>query len=781
MALGAGVHLGQYEILESLGAGGMGELYVAKDLRLGRRVAVKVLPDHMSKDQEALLRFEREARALAALSHPNILTIFDFNTQQGISFAATELLEGKTLREVVGDKGVDWKDALGYTIAVAEGLSAAHSKGVIHRDLKPENVFVTSEGRVKILDFGLVHWKGTPMEPGETPARLETQPGMVLGTIQYMSPEQVRGMEVDGRSDIFAFGCLFYEILAGKNPFARETVAETLAAILRDDPPELTASSSGMPAIPGVLREVILRCLEKNPERRFQSASELAAELKGIQEGSIVTGRYPAEKKQPQRKAWAAALLLLLATAATAFWVLARPRTAIQSIAVLPLENATRDANSEYLSDGLTESIINSLSQIPNLRVMARSTVFKYKTGKTDPVQAGRELKVDAVLTGRVLQHNGALIIQTDLVDVNDGSQLWGEKYDCKPTDLIQVQKQIAAQISDNLQLRLSGETKNKVTRNYTENTEAYRSYLQGRYYWNKRTPEGFQKGVEHFQRAIENDPNYALAYVGLADSYALLGAYGVLPPAEAMPRAGAAARKALELDTSLAEAHASLGLTAFLYDWNWALAEKEFSNAIRLKPGYPTSHHWYGEYFIAMGRTADALAELKKAQELDPLSTIIYTDIGRAYYFNRRYDKAASECREALEMEPAFLQSHVCLALVFEQKSMYGEALAEVQSLTEGKHPVMLARILAATGRREEALQILNEMERESSERYVSPYSFVMLFTGLGDKERAFEWLEKAYADRSEWLAYLKVDPRLDPLRSDARFVEMLRRMKLR
>ncbi|MGH9364573.1 MAG: protein kinase domain-containing protein [Thermoanaerobaculia bacterium] len=753
MTLAAGTRLGPYEILGALGAGGMGEVYRARDTRLGREVAVKVVSEQLGSDPELLSRFEREARAVAALSHPNILTIHDFGRDQGISYAVTELLEGETLRVRMAHSSLTWQKAVEIGIAVADGLAAAHSRGIIHRDLKPENIFLTSDGRVKVLDFGLARWK--PAAPSEdktsAPTEAATEPGIVLGTVGYMSPEQIRGQAADVPSDVFSLGCVLFEMGAGRRAFSGHTSAETMAAILKDDTPEL---SSGAPDAPEELSRIVTRCLDKNPEQRFQSARDLAFDLRAV-----------------------------LNRSATSKVSSGKTRKSIDSLAVLPLSNAGGDPETEYLSDGITETLINSLSRLPDLCVMARSTVFRYKGRDVDALEAGRELRVRAVLTGRVLHRGDSLVVKAELVDLTDGSQLWGEQYSRKISDIFAVQEEIARQILEALRVKLTGEEKEGVTRRYTESSEAYRLYLKGRFYWNKRTSEGVRRGIEYFSRAIEADPEYALAYAGLADGYNILGFYTVLPAREAFPKAKAAASKALEIDGSLAEARASLAYARHYYDWDWAEAEREYRRAIELNPGYPTVHSFYANCLTTMGRHEEALAESGRAQELDPLSLIITTGGGWMYYFARRYDDAMRQIQKALEMDATFVPAHWFLGLAYEQKGMDRDAVEELRKAVEfsGGGTLMMAALAhahAAFGRRSEAEKMIGELEALSAKKYVSPYYVALIHAALGDPDSAFRCLEKAYEERSHGLTFLKVDPQVDPLRSDPRYQDLLRRV---
>ncbi|HXM79717.1 MAG TPA: protein kinase, partial [Thermoanaerobaculia bacterium] len=600
MPLSPGSRLGPYEIVAPIGAGGMGEVYRARDPRLGREVAIKVLPESLANDPVALARFEREALAVAALSHPNILAIHDFGTQGGVAYAVMELLEGETLRMKLDAGPIRQKQAVDFALQIAKGLSAAHEKGVVHRDLKPENLFVGRDGHVKILDFGLAKKVDAVAPSKETSAPTvsgHTEPGTVMGTVGYMSPEQVRGLPVDHRSDIFSFGAILYELLSGKKAFKKDTASDTVAAILKEEPPELSESGR---SISPALDHIVKHCLEKDRDNRFQSARDIAFALGEASSGSAAAPATPAAQP-PRSRAfrpplWAAGVVALVTLAAAVLWL--RPRAGpIDSLAVLPFVNAGGDPNAEYLSDGITESLIDSVSQIPGIKVVSRASAFHYKGKDVGARAVGKELGVRAVLTGRIVQRGDALSISAELVDARDDTHLWGEHYNRRLSDILAVQEEIARDISGKLRLRLTGEEKKRLTKRYTENAEAYGLYLKGRYHWNKRTGEDIQKGIGYFQQAIEKDPTYALAYAGLADSYVVLFAYAGLPSSETFPKAKAAALKALEMDDSLAQAHAALASVHENFNWDFSAAETEYRRAIELDPKYPTTHHWYSLY----------------------------------------------------------------------------------------------------------------------------------------------------------------------------------------
>lgn len=763
--LAASTRLGPYEILGPLGAGGMGEVYRARDTRLGREVAVKVLPEPFANDPNRRARFEREAQVVAALSHPNLLALHDYGTHGNVTFAVTELLEGETLRSRLAKGPLPWRKAVEIGVAIAEGLAAAHAKGIIHRDLKPDNLFLTADGRVKVLDFGLAQVK--PVPDSEMPTGpyvvADTDPGTVMGTVGYMSPEQVRGRPADARSDIFSLGCVLYEMVSGRRAFAGETTAETMTAILRDDPAGLGDSQNVSPEVERLIRH----CLEKNPEERFQSARDLAFAFRAVLSGLDVTG--DSQPVKPRRKP------------------ARRPRRrAIHSLAVLPLVNATSDSQADYLSDGITESVIHTLSHLPTLRVIARSTAFRYKGRDVDPQVVGGELGVQALVTGRVASLGGKLTVGVELVDVADGALLWGRQYKRQLADILAVEEEISTDIAENLRLKLTGEDKERLTKQYTKNSEAYQLYLKGRFYWNKRTEAAFVKGIEYFEQAIQTDRTYALAHTGLADSYILLGsaAFEFQPPKETMPRAKRAAEKALRIDDSLAEAHTTRAQINRLYDWKWLEAERGFQRALELNPNYATAHHWYALLLTNLGRMQEALAEIRRAQQFDPLSLAITTDIGWCSYFARRFDDAIEEYRKALEMDPGFFWAHYLLGLAYAQESQFPAAVEQFQRairLSEGSTKVLgpLGHAIAMSGQKAEAQRILSQMEALSQQKYVSSYAVALVHLGLAEEDRAVERLQQAYQERAGHMVYLKVDPYLDPLRDHSSFSDLLRRMK--
>jgi eukaryotic-like serine/threonine-protein kinase len=759
LAIGAAIQVAGYEILRELGRGGMGVVYAARQTKLNRVVAVKVLPPSFANDPERRARFEREAKALAALTHPNILAIHDYGVEDGVPYAIMELLEGETLRQRLLSGALHWREAFALAAAVADGLAAAHAAGVVHRDLKPENLFLTADGRVKILDFGLARVEAPMFLQQETAdyAPAQTKVGALMGTVGYMAPEQACGQPVDARSDLFSLGCVLYEIVAGRRAFGRATPADSLAAILSDAPPDMGKPG---PRPPGEAERLILRCLEKKPENRFQSARDLAFALRAVRDAADETAASPPPRRCPPRQ----------------------PK-ALDSLAVLPLVNAGADADMDYLSDGITESLIHQLSQLLGLRVMARSTVFRYKGRDVDAREAGRALKVRAVLTGWLHQRGGRLVLWTELIDVRDGARLWGEHYDRDLAELMAVEESIAREIAEALRLRLTGEQALRLGRRRTDHPDAYQLYLKGLFFLNKRTEEGLRTGARYFEEAIAIDPAYALAHAGRADCYHNLGGWGHLPPREAYPKAKAAATRALEIDATLAEAHTALAMAVKEYDWDWAAAQRGYRRAIALNPNYAVAHQWYGEYLAALGRHTEAIGEFQRAQELDPLSLIINATLGRhGFYFARRYDLAIEQCRKTLELDPNFWVAHYFLAWVYTAKGRLAEAVAafEIARRLEPNLETLAGLGFAhgASCRRDKAEQALGELRATATTRYVSPINFALIHIGLAEKDAAFQWLEKAYQDRAQWLSEIKVDPAFDLLRPDPRFADLLARI---
>jgi serine/threonine protein kinase/Tfp pilus assembly protein PilF len=767
--------ISHYRILKKLGEGGMGEVYLAEDTRLGRQVALKFLPASYQYDPDRRARFLKEARAASALRTPNIAAIYDIGEHDQIMFIVMEYVEGELLSRRVERGSMDALEALGIATQIADALDEAHTLGIIHRDIKGSNLMITARGLVKMLDFGLakvMESRSTSDSSDFTvPLGQQTAAGIVLGTISYMSPEQALGRDVDHRTDLFSLGVVIYEMLTSRLPFGGKSATETIDNIVHQDPLPVSRFNN---SVPGELERIARKCLEKDRERRYQSAREVATDLRNLRRDldsgtlstSSLTGSSTGSVPGARRSR-------------------SRSRKTIDSLAILPLANAGDDPDTEYLSDGITESIINNLSQLPKLRVMARSTVFRYKGKEVDPKEAGNDLGVRAVLAGRMFQRGDALIIKVELVDTSDGSHLWGEQYNRKLADIFSIEEEISSVISEKLRLKLDSTQKKKLARRHTENTEAYQLYLKGRYYWNKRTADGIKKGIEYFNQAIDSDPNYALAYAGIADSYNILASYSTIAPKDAFPRSKAAAKTALELDDKLAEGYASLAFATFGYDWNWAEAERAFKRAIELNPGYGSAHQWYGLYLAAMDRMGEAFAEVKIAEELDPLSLPVNTNAGWLLYLTRRYDEAIETYNKILELDADFILAHRRLGQVYVEKRMHEEAIREFDkclapSREDAESLAWLGHAYAASGDGDRARQVIDEMNLLGKSRYVSSYLMAIIRIGLGELDLAFELLEKACDERYGFLAYLKVSPIFDPLREDARFQELVARVGL-
>jgi len=784
MSLPSGTRLGPYEIVQPIGSGGMGDVYRARDSRLDRDVAVKVLPERFARDAEAKMRFEREAKAVAALTHPNILAIHDYGSDGGAAYSVTELLEGETLRRRIIEGPIPWRKAAEIGAAIADGLAAAHAKGIIHRDLKPENIFLTTDGRVKILDFGiaqLVHQQAESEEVDTSSmptAPMKTDPHSVVGTAGYMAPEQLRGEPVDATTDIFSLGALLYEMTTGRPAFIRATVIDSLSAILAENPDVFAISER---LIPYELARTIHRCLEKKRTERFQSARDLAFALRAIGTSSSFAFLPPTMRRR--RWLWAAGIALALLVIAllglrvfkssslrdltTRRLDASTPRQH-RSIAILPFVNATGDREAEYLSDGITETLINTLAQVPGLRVMSRTSVFHYKDKPANPVSVGRELRVSAVVVGRIETVGERLVVSAELVDASDNALIWGNRYQASRADLFSVEQSIASEIARMLRLQLGGREQQLLAKRHTTDPRAYELYLKGRFQWNKRSAEGLYRAIEFFNEAIEIDPQYALAYAGIADCYNLLDIWANLPTRETFPRAKAAAQKALSIDDQLAEAHTSLAYAIHTYEWDWLAAEREYKRAIELNPNYATARQWYAEFLTAVGRFDEAEQQGKKALEIDPMSPIINAVIAFNSTMARRYDAAIEQGTRTTQLFPDFMPGYMYLGLAQLESGRPREALASFETARKGLDIAVvrtwLARARLAAGDRDAAMRILRQLQ--SSRDYLPPYYMAALYADLGDREHAKRELARARRERTGALVWFNVDPAMDKLR---------------
>jgi len=795
MRLDAGNRLGPYEILSPLGAGGMGEVFRARDTRLGRDVAIKILPERLADNAHALARFEHEARAVAALSHPNILAIHDFGRADGIVYAVTELLEGESLDRRLAREDLPWKKALEIAAAVADGLASAHARGIVHRDLKPANIFLTRDGIVKILDFGLARadslLSGDAGTQAPTAAAVpETEPGTVLGTVGYMSPEQVRGEQADPRSDIFSLGCILYEMLTGRRAFREKTTAETLAAILRDHPKELPESGRTIP--PGV-NGVVMRCLEKNPDERFHSARDLAFALREILSASAISpmpGSFAAVAPSPRRrKVWIGAALLAAAVAGALLWLvpgvpsrLLLGSNRIHSLAVLPLANLSGDPQQEYFADGMTDQLIAGLARVGDLRVTSRTSAMTYKGTKKRLPEIARELNVDAIVEGSVQRSEGKVKVNAELRTASE-KHLWGDSYERDIRDILALQGEIAQAIARKVLLELTPEDRARLEGGRRIDPEAYDAYVKGRYYWNKRSEADLKSAIEQFRRALDLEPTYAAAYAGLADAYSQIAYQNSLAPRDGFPKAKAAAQKALELDARLAAPHASIGFVQMYFDWDFSAAESEFRRAIALDPNSVTAHHSYSVYLAGMLRPSEARREIEKAHALDPLSVLVSTDMGFELYYERNYEKAIQALRDAIEMNPKSPLPHFWLGRVYQAQQKYPEAIGEYQAAGPGvaRWPPALAglgHLYGLLGRRADALRVLDQMRDMAAKGFVTAYAPALVHLGLGEKEQALAWLNRSVEERANWLFWLLADPRWDPMRSDPGFQGIARKV---
>jgi eukaryotic-like serine/threonine-protein kinase len=780
-----GQRISHYQILDVAGRGGMGLVFRALDTQLNRTVALKIIHSELLNAPGARNRFRRAALAASGITHPNIAHVYEVGEADGVNFMAMEFVEGETLDHQLHESSFGEQRATAIGIQLAEALEAAHAKGVIHRDIKPANVIVGARGHVKVLDFGLAKVLRPESEENES-ADTITSAGTIVGSVQYMSPEQALGEAVDYRSDIFSLGVVLYRMVTGRLPFQGHTNTETLSRIISSEPEAIARFNY---SVSPEFERIVRKCLQKDPGRRYQSATELAVDLSNLRTDSTASGVKPALAARPARRwnrAWIAAALAVAAILLAGYGAYRYYYRPVDTIAVLPLLNLTGDPELEYLADGITDNLINTLSRVSSLTVRPRGSVFRFKEryqkNELDLQAAASQLKVNAILTGRVVRQEGDLVINAELTDINSNRQTWGQQY--KPTmgSVFQTQGQIAREIAANLQLSLTAAERAKLTKSDTTSSEAEHLYLKGRYHGNRRTVESLKSAIDFYHQAIAKDPTFARAYAGIAESY-MMG--NVVHPREVFPRAKQAAQKAIELDPSAPEPYAALGYIALHYDWNWAEAEAAFHKALALNPRYATAHSMYARYLSVRERSTEAISEMTRAQELDPLALGINTGVGLCYYLSRQPEKAIEQYNRTLEFEPRFPLARFNLGAAYTLTRAFDRAVAEYQAglqITKEDAGAMaeLGYTYAVAGQPDQARALLKSVHELEQKRYVSPYYVAMLHAGLGEADEAFRYLQRAYEERNAPIVFLKVEPRWDGIRSDPRFRELLGKLAL-
>ena len=785
-----GQTLGHYRILEKIAAGGMGVVYRAHDEQLERDVALKVLPSGTITDNSSRRQFRKEALALGKLSHPNIETIYEFDTQDGIDFLVMEYVPGNTLAERLGSGALPEKEVVALGMQISAALEQAHERGIVHRDLKPRNIAITAGGQAKVLDFGLAKLLPKVNEVTAADTLTDTQAG--AGTLPYMPPEQLQGESVDARADIYTIGAVLYEMATDSRAFPEELPSRVINAILHHPPVPPRALNS---RISPELERIILKCLDKDPGQRFQTAKELLVDLRRL--GATPTAAAhttplppaPGVLKGAARIAtYVVAGLLALAVLMAGLnidgWrdrLLGRPRPAqVRSLAVLPFVNLSGDAAQDYFADGMTEALITDLGQIQALQVISRTSVMTYKGIKKSLPDIARQLHVDAVVEGSVRRYGDRVQINVQLIQASTDLQLWGKSYEQDLRDILTLQNTVARAIADEIEVKLTPQEQAQLSRNIPVDPVAHEAYLAGRFYWNKRTPQGLQKSIDYFEQAVARDPKYAIAYAALADSYRLLPELTTVPASEAFPKARTAALKALALDNSLAEAHSALANVKEDFDWDWKGAEEDYRQAIELNPGYANAHAWYSNLLLELGRLPEAIVEAKLAQQLDPLSAFTNDNLAAILYYAGDYDQSIDQCQKTLEIDPVSYRAHRHLGQVYAQRRMYEEAVSELKKAVElspGSTEALadLGNVFGVWGKTDEAKKILLELQNSSRQGHVSPYHLAIVYMGLGERELALSSLRKAVDERSPGVVHLKVSPFFQELQTDPRFQDLL------
>ncbi len=772
--------ISHYRILKELGRGGMGIVYKAEDTKLKRTVALKFLPSSIMASEAEKTRFVHEAQAAAALNHPNICTVYEINETDGQAFIAMEFIEGHSLKEKIAVGPLKLDEALNIVMQVADGLQAAHEKKITHRDIKPANIMLTSKGQVKIMDFGLAKLAGRSAL---------TKEGTTLGTIAYMSPEQARGENVDHRTDIWSFGVVLYEMITGQHPFKGEYEQAVMYSIMNEKPEPITGLRTGVPM---ELERIVNKALAKKPHERYQHCDEILVDLRALQKGFVASASHPplaqiksSRKKRAYLYGGVAGLIALLIGISFYFNLQTGARQArYDSIAVLPLGNLSGDPEQEYFADGMTEALITSLAQIGALRVISRTSVMRYKDTKKSLPEIAEELKADAVVVGSMQRFENRVQITAQLIDAAADRHLWAKSYERDLRNVLALQNEVARAIAHEIQIKLTPQEQARLASTRAVDPNAYEAYLKGVYLWNKGTPANLKKAITYYEQAIAKDPNFALAYNGLASCYGTLGVF-YLDPKEMQPKEQFYAQKALELDSTLAPSFVALAVYRLYYAWDWPAAERYYLRALELNPKHDIAHSTFGRYLFAMGRTDEGIAEIKRALELDPLSLFINQSLGHTYYLARRFDQAIEQCQKILELDPNYVRAYTTIAAAYAQKKIYNEAIAilkEAENFAENLPSVVaeLGYALAASGQRLAAQKILRKLQARATQEYIDPCFIAFIYIALDEKNQAFNWLEKAYEERSTQMVWLNLEPKFDPLRAEARFMALVKKVGL-